>query len=434
MPIAKLRLYSPHEAQKAFHNSRARYRVFAAGRQVGKSTGALNDLVKRAWENPRTTYWFISPTYDQAKVQYRRLTGMLWPCREIMTKCNQSELRIKLINQSQIRFVSGETGQRLRGETLNGVIIDEVRDQPRELWTQVVRPMLTTTGGWAAFLSTPNGFDEFYDLYERAKVDQDWASFSAPSTANPLFTQEEMESARRSMSEPEFAQEIMAEFRDIHRGKAYTFSDANCLEYNPFTRDRSLLSKYLPIVLGLDFNVGHMRWVLGQQRANQFYWFDELAVDNTNTQECAKELVDKLKKHGVTNRLIIVGDASGNARNTKASESDYVILCSELDRAGINWENRTPDANPPVKERVNTVNAHFKDATGQINMWVHPVNCPKLKKDCQRVSWKQGAQTILDQVTDPSLTHASDGMGYAVYALSPLRLGNTVGTLKVIYR
>ena len=74
---ATLELYEPHSKQLEFHNSKARYRVASLGRQAGKSTMCLNELVKRAWEEPNTKYWYLSPTYPQARIQYRRLVGML---------------------------------------------------------------------------------------------------------------------------------------------------------------------------------------------------------------------------------------------------------------------------------------------------------------------------------------------------------------------
>lgn len=358
---------------------------------------------------------------------------MLWNVSEIFLKKNQSELRVKFINQSQIRFVSGETGQRLRGETLHGVVIDEVRDQDRDLWPQVIRPMLTTTQGWAAFVSTPSGHDHFFDMAERAKIDNDWTFLSAPSTCNPLFTEAEMQASRLELSGPEFQQEIMAEFVDLHRGKAYLgFGEHNLTETNPFCRDGSRVSQYLPITVGLDFNVNPMHWTIGQRRNDDFYWFDEIHIENTNTQECAKELVARIGKHEPG--VVLCGDASGNSRHTSASDSDYVIICQALDAAGIKWENRTPDANPSVKERVNTVNAKLKAADGSVHMWLNPVTCPMLKKDFQRVSWKEGAQTILDQTTDSSLTHASDSVGYPVVALSPMQVSGAVGVSRVIFR
>ena len=268
---ATLRLYAPHPKQLELHNSTKRFRVGAFGRQSGKSTCAVNHLLKCAWENPITKYWFVSPTYSQARVMYRRLVGMLWPCREILLKKNQSELRVKLSNLSDIRFVSGESLDNLRGETLNGAMIDEVRDQHRDLWPMVIRPMLSTTKGWAWFISTPNGFDHFYDLSLMAERDSDWATFHAPSTANPLFTADEFEAAKRSMSEAQFAQEILAEFRDLVSGKAYvSFGPHNLRQDCPWAEGR----RYAPfhsVVVGMDFNLSPMSWTLGQNSAGRWW-------------------------------------------------------------------------------------------------------------------------------------------------------------------
>jgi hypothetical protein len=395
----------------------------------------VNELARKAWENPNTKYWFISPTYDQAKIQYRRMVGMFGPCLDILTKRNQSELRIRFENQSEVVFKSGEVLDNLRGETLNGVVIDEVRDQHPELWPMVIRPMLATTQGWAAFVSTPRGFDQFYDLYQLAVTDRTgtWASFHAPSTCNPLFTIAEREEARRSMSEPEFAQEILAEFRDITAGKAYiNHGPHNWRETSVLTRDGSLISPHLPILVCMDFNVGHLRWTLGQVNTSTFYFYDEISLENSHTMEAAKELVSRVKGHKPG--IILVGDATGSARKTAASgETDYSILGQILDANKIPWVNHTPDSNPPVKDRINIVNARLKSADGAIYLFYHPIKCPSLRKDFERVTWKKGAQAILDQTSDPSLTHASDGVGYAVCVFTDIWKPSP-GVLRVINR
>ena len=157
-----LRLYTPHEAQLEIHKCQKRFRVASFGRQSGKSTLTINELLAKAWQSPSTRYWYVSPTFSQALQQYRRAVGMLMSCGDAMLKKNQTELRIKLINQSELKFVSGEVLDNLRGETLHGVGIDEVRDQHPDLWPMVIRPMLTTTKGFAIFISTPNGFDAMF--------------------------------------------------------------------------------------------------------------------------------------------------------------------------------------------------------------------------------------------------------------------------------
>jgi hypothetical protein len=435
---AVLKLYSPHASQLAFHSSNARYRVASWGRQSGKSTACLNELARRAWENPNHTYWFISPTFDQARGQYRRFVNMLMSCPEIMLKKNQTELRVKLINQSEVVFKSGEVGENLRGATLHGVVIDEVRDQPKDLWPMLIRPMLTTTKGWAAFVSTPNGYDYFFDLAEKSKTDPEWELFTSPSTCNPLFTQSEFEAAKKEMSEAFFAQEILAEFRDLHSGSAYiNFGDHNLAIKSPFTKD-GLYSPYLPIVVALDFNLAPSIALFGQERAGQFYWFDEIYLDRSHTQEVALEIVARLKALELKGnpKVIIIGDATGKAGQRAAmGRSDYSIIEEIFTNSHIQFENRTPDSNPEVKDRVNVVNSKLKAADGIPHIWLNPEKCPQLKKDLQRVSWKRGlsARPMLDQTTDPTLTHISDAMGYAICGLSKL-WAPSVGGLRMIRR
>jgi hypothetical protein len=254
--------------QKALHESKHRFRVGAWGRQSGKSTWAVNEITYKAINNPNTKYWFVSPTYDQAKIQYRRITGALWNIwPHIGIKQNMSELRMKFLNNSEIVFKSGDNYDNLRGESLDGVIIDEVRDQHPDLWPLVIRPMLTTTQGWAAFISTPRGFDQFYDLANRANADTSglWKTFTAPSTCNPSFTQSEFETLKGQMSEAEFAQEILAEFRDLTAGKAYlSYGQHNHAIVSPFAAQGLPQSPWLPFIVSCDFNVNPMAWNIGQ--------------------------------------------------------------------------------------------------------------------------------------------------------------------------
>jgi len=436
---AILKLYSPHPKQLELHKSNKRFVVAAFGRQSGKSTCAVNHLLKCAWERPNTRYWFISPTYPQSRVMYRRLVGMLWPCREVLLKKNQSELRIKLINNSEIRFVSGEVFDNLRGETLHGAIIDEVRDQHSELWPMVIRPMLSTTKGWCWFISTPAGFDHFYDLSLNADHDPDWATYHAPSIANPLFTLTEYEAAKKSMSEAQFAQEIMAEFRDITSGKAYvSYGSENLRDDCPWAEGKRY-SPYHSIVLGLDFNLSPMSWTLGQTAASRWWWFDEIYLQRSHTLEAAIALRDKinlLKADGyrAEPNLILCGDATGKATQRSSNQSDYDIVKQVLRESGISFRDETPESNPSIKDRVNAVNAKCKSATGEIEMWLHSTYTPMLQRDLQRVVWKHGADFVLDPGKDRMLTHASDSIGYPVSRLTPIRGVRDIGKTRIIQR
>jgi hypothetical protein len=79
------------------------------------------------------------------------------------------------------------------------------------------------------------------------------------------------------------------------------------------------------------------------------------------------------------------------------------------------------------------MNARLKSTDGTITLFYHPGNCPHLLRDFERVAWKQGAESILDQVRDKSLTHATDGVGYALCAFAPIELYGAVGKLYEIH-
>lgn len=437
----KLKLYTPHELQRLMHLSKARYRVSSWGRQSGKTSWAINEIIKAAWQSPGTNYWFIAPTNAQTLVVYRRMVGMLWPCRQIMLKKNQTQHRIKLLNMSSIRCVSGEVFDNLRGETLHGAIVDEVRDQHPDLWPMVIRPMLTTTKGWASFISTPNGFDYFFELFERAESNPDWARWQSPSTANPLFTQDELESARKEMSDGQFRQEIMAEFLDLTAGKAYIFSEANKSDITPFrTSDPDkVISDNLPVVLGMDFNLNPMSWTLGQTDKLKWHWFDEIYLPDSHTQEAADYLVKKLSYYRARGMLraspqiIVCGDATGKAgQRAAAGKSDYDIVLQKLKSAGFSFVNITPESNPAVRDRVNTVNQKFRSASGEVLCTISPKGCPHLVWDAHRVVWK--ANGLLDQTRDTRMTHPTDSIGYPMCELTPIKGMDQPGKLRVIVR
>ena len=43
-----------------------------------------------------------------------------------------------------------------------------------EVWHEVVRPMLADRRGWATFIWTPKGKNEFFRLYQEAQKDPNW--------------------------------------------------------------------------------------------------------------------------------------------------------------------------------------------------------------------------------------------------------------------
>lgn len=443
--------------QKRISESKARFNIAKWGRQSGKTTYGLDKITWKPFDGRRdAVYWYILQTHAAAEVAFNRYVQMvpksdwkyLWAKRP-----NESEKTVFLSGYRNVFFKSGENYEDLRVETLDGCVIDEFRQQHPNLWPMVIRPMLARRKGWCDFLSTPNGFDHFFDLWQLALQDTSgtWATFTAPSTEAFWWSKEEVEDSRRSMSLAMFRQEILAEFVNIFKGSVYSnHGEWNKKLWNPFAAPNETIARWLPIIVGLDFNVQPMAWELLQSKARQFYFFDEIYLEErSNTFEASKVLVEKmleLKKRIAPDgmpyfraepNVILIGDASGNGGSTKTKkvgETDYTIIENALTEAKITFENQTPKENPSVKDRVNTVQTHLLNAAGDSSLWYHPKNCKMLGRDFERVIWKDTNGAVIDKTTDTSLTHASDGAGYPVCEIAPLTGVGGIGTLEVIRR
>jgi hypothetical protein len=436
--MMKLRLKLRHRTppQRRISQSTSRFNIAVWGRQSGKTTFGLDKMLYRPlMGRPGGVYWYILQTYDAAKIAFKRYKqAALQNPQVLKNKPNESDLFFHLCNDATVFFLSGKNYEDLRAQTLDGAIIDEVRQQHPDLWPKVIRPMLARRNAWCDFYSTPNGYDHFHDLYTFAlEHPEEWSTFHAPSTEAFWWTPQEVASARATMSEDEFAQEILAQFREIGRGKAYiNHGPHNQADQNPFSVRNLPWSPYLPLVVGLDFNVGMMAWVIGQTRAGDFYWGDEIALANTNTQEAVPLLIEKVRGHKPG--VILIGDASGKSNKTSASGStDYSIIMRAMKDAGIPARNLSPDSNPQVKDRINMINGRLKAADGTVHLWYNPKRCKLLKRDLERVTWKQNAQGAILDKSDPLLTHASDAMGYPVCFYAD-EWKTSPGVLRVIQR
>jgi len=63
------------------------------------------------------------------------------------------------------------------------VVLDEHASMRPEAWMEVLRPALADRMGRALFIGTPKGLNHFYDLYQHARTQPEWAAFRSNSRA-----------------------------------------------------------------------------------------------------------------------------------------------------------------------------------------------------------------------------------------------------------
>lgn len=233
------------QAQKIVALDPHRFRVLCCGRRWGKTTLAIDQMKARsAIPNSRIAY--LAPTFQQARdIAWEQLR------RDYVNvgKINESRLEIDVVNGSKIVLRGWEAIETLRGQRFDLIVVDEVASMRnfQSAWQEVIRPTLTDTKGEALFISTPKGFNHFYDLYNQEVRDKDFKSFHFTSNDNPHIPPEEIEKAKQELTEDRFSQEYLADFRKTEG-----------LVYKEFERSLHIFTKaedktYIKTFGGVDF-------------------------------------------------------------------------------------------------------------------------------------------------------------------------------------
>ena len=214
--------YRPRRQFKPFHDRTQRWACLVAHRRAGKTVATINDTIMRAVRGakPDGRYAYIAPLYNQAKdIAWAYLKHYAYPL--LADSPNESELRVDLINGSRIRLYGADNPDRLRGIYLDGVILDEFGDMKPAIWTDVLRPALSDRKGWATFIGTPKGKNEFWDVWSRAQSDGEWFAMMLKASETGLIDAEELAEARKQMGPDQYEQEYECSFEAAIKGAFY---------------------------------------------------------------------------------------------------------------------------------------------------------------------------------------------------------------------
>jgi hypothetical protein len=184
----------------------------------GKTVLCINDLIYRALiedkENGR--YAYVAPYYAQAKsIAFDYLVQFSKP---VVSKVNQSELWVELVNGTRIRLFGADNPDALRGLYLDGVVLDEYADMKPSIFGAVLRPLLADRKGWCTFIGTPKGHNSFWEIYNNATQDKDWYVKVLRASQTNLLEQSELDDAAKTMTQDQYLQEFECDFESAILG------------------------------------------------------------------------------------------------------------------------------------------------------------------------------------------------------------------------
>lgn len=392
-----------HTTQKIVAKDTHRFRVCCNGRRWGKTTLAIEEIKGCALsKDARIAY--IAPTYQQARdIAWEALKRELDP---IIINVNESRLELKVRNikggESIIILRGWESIETLRGQKLDFVVIDEVAMMRNfwENWEEVIRPTLTDNRGHGLFISTPKGFNHFYELFskdpnqpevEGVEKDDDYRSFHFTTSDNPHMPPDEIEKAQKELSETRFGQEYLADFRKVEG-----------LVYKEFDRNKHLFTDYNDIPSsnltfgGIDFGFTNPSVVveITRDHDNNYWVMSEwYHREKTNT-----EVGEYARSLGL------------NAWYPDPAEPDRI---SELKKMGLNCK----EVNKDVEKGIDTVQTLLRDGKLKIH-----VSCKHLIEEFETYSWKEkvaGRNDPDEPIKEND--HALDALRYALYMQNPVR-------------
>lgn len=205
--------YSPRGPFKALHRSNKRWAVVVAHRRAGKTVACINGLVRSALtaQLPNSRYAYVAPYYRQAKtVAWDYLKRYSAPITGI--KINEAELRIDYPNGSRISLYGADNPDALRGLFFDGIVADEYGDWKPSVWAYVIRPALADRRGWAIIIGTPKGRNQFYDIYQHSRVNEEWLSLTIKASESGLLHPDELASLKLELTDDAWRQEMECDF------------------------------------------------------------------------------------------------------------------------------------------------------------------------------------------------------------------------------
>jgi len=290
--------YSPRDAFMPFHNRTQRWACLVAHRRAGKTVAAVNDIIRAAvtCKSPNPLFGYIAPYRSQAKsVAWDYLKRFSKP---IAKAANEAELQIDLVTGARIRLFGADNADAMRGLGFDGIFMDEYGDFRPSVWGHVIRPTLSDKQGWAVFGGTPKGKNQFWDIYQTAKLSpKDWFLLRLTATDSQILPQSELDAVKSQITPDQYMQEyecsfeaaILGAFYGVEMREAADQGRISEVPYDP------ALPTYTAWDLGFRDDTA-IWWY--QVARNEIHVIDYYAVSGASISDIAEVVVNKPYHYG----------------------------------------------------------------------------------------------------------------------------------------
>ena len=409
--------YKKHEAlphQYKFIYSRAKYPALVSGLGAGKTEALVYRTLRFLTLIPKARIGIYEPTVDLIKrIIYPRFED-IFTVSGLKFKLNKTDGIMEVWmphGKAEIIFRSMENPTRIIGYETHHAILDEIdtlaKDKAMDVWVRVLARNrksfavgehrgMNTVG----ITTTPEGFNFVYNMWVKTHAENPEYELIRGRTADNHHLPEDYVQSLRETYPPQLIDAYLeGQFVNLVGETVYSGFDRR------HNNTRLTIHDFPPTTtlhLGTDFNVGRMAagvFIKGDEDTRMVYMVDEFH-HITDTPA----LIEAIHARYPDRPIIIYPDASGRSRKSvDASKSDIRLL------RDAGFRINAPMKNPPVRQRVVSMNTMFLNGEGQRHLLVNVLKCPHATEQLEKQVYDNNGVPVKDGDED-----ILDGMGYCI--------------------
>lgn len=403
-----------------------KFRAFVAGFGSGKTWVGCSGLAQHFWEFPGINAGYFAPTYPMIRDIFfptMEEVAFDWGLRTVTREANK-EVHVYSGRQYRGTVIcrSMEKPETIVGFKIGRALVDELdvlkKAKAQAAWRKIIARLRQNAAGLINGIdvtTTPEGFQFVYEQWVKEVRDKPelaslYGMVQASTYDNEANLPVDYIASLLASYPPQLIQAYLdGQFVNLLAGTVYhQFSRTlnNCFDS---------LEPGEAAHIGMDFNVGKMAAIVHVHRLGAPIAVDEITA-GYDTPDMIRQIKERFWPHDgnvfqKTREITIYPDASGGSRKSvNASETDIKLL------RDAGFRVSAPEANPPVKDRINSMNAMFCNAAGERRYKVNTLRCPTYSDHLEQQIWAENGEPDKTAGAD----HTNDAGGYFIHRTYPL--------------
>ncbi len=403
-----------------------KFKAYVAGFGSGKTWVGCGGICKGMWEHPKINQGYFAPTYPQIRdIFYPTVEEVAFDWG-LKVQINESNKEVHFYAGRQYRGTticrSMEKPATIVGFKIGNALVDELDVMPalkaQQAWRKIIARMRYKVAGLRNGIdvtTTPEGYKFVYQQFVKAVRDKPelaalYGLVQASTFDNEANLPDDYIPSLLASYPPELIKAYLrGHFTNLTSGTIYHQFDRklnNCT-------DEELPGE--PLFIGMDFNVGKMAAIVHVKREGLPRAVREL-VKVYDTPAMIKRIQEEFWRYEggryvASRQIYIYPDASGDSRKSNCASLTDI---AQLKEAGFSVMVNA--SNPPVKDRINSMNAMFCNALGERRYLVNVQRCPVYTESLEQQVWDKNGEP--DKKADND--HPNDGGGYFIVKDYPI--------------